>query len=217
MATQGSSHYQKEYFDWQGPIGEFGGWANRPKFHGEIQPGDTVLDFGCGGGSLLQGLTCGKRLGVEVNPVAVEEAMERGVEVFFSAEEIPGDSVDVVISNHALEHTQHPLDELYALYYTLKPGGKIVVVVPCETISCCYKPQDMSHHLYSWSPMCLGNLLTEAGFVLQESKPYYRKWPPGYRQIARWGGRRGFELACWMYAHLDRTMFQTRAVAIKPE
>jgi len=217
MAATENPHYQKEYFDWQGPIGEFGGWANRPKFSGEIQPGDTVLDFGCGGGALLEGLICEKKLGVEVNPAAIEEARGRGIEVFPSVEEIPGGTVDVVISNHALEHTQRPLDEVVALFHTLKPGGKLVIVVPCESIIRSYRAEDMNHHLYSWSPMCLGNLLTEAGFRLEESKPYYRTWPPGYRQIARWGGRGGFEMACWMYAHLNRSVFQTRAVGRKPE
>jgi len=27
-----SSHYDDQYFDWQAPIGEFGGWANQTKF-----------------------------------------------------------------------------------------------------------------------------------------------------------------------------------------
>jgi hypothetical protein len=63
--------------------------------------------------------------------------------------------------------------------------------------------------------MCIGNLLTQAGFGIQESKPYNHKWPPNYLFIARFG-RRIFELACRIYGRIDRKWVQVRAVAIKP-
>jgi len=50
---------------------------------------------------------------------------------------------DVIISNHALEHTLHPLQELEALLPKLKPGGKVVFVVPCESIARKHKPDDI--------------------------------------------------------------------------
>ena len=55
-----STHYDQQagedYFDFQASIGEFGGWANVTKFSDYVAPGDTVLDFGCGGGYLLKNL-----------------------------------------------------------------------------------------------------------------------------------------------------------------
>ncbi|WP_273566223.1 methyltransferase domain-containing protein [Maribacter halichondriae] len=122
---------------------------------------------------------------------------------------------DLVISNNALEHTTHPLEELKELYRVLKPGGKIVFVVPCESISYSYKPNDINYHLYSWGPMCAGNLFNEAGFNVIESKAFKHKWPPKHRTIAKLFGRGIFNVACKIYARLETTWFQVRVVAEK--
>ena len=210
-----SAHYDEQYFTWQAPLGEFGGWANQGKFCEFISANSRVLDFGCGGGFLLKNMKCSKRVGVEVNPVAAETARKNGIEVYGTAEAVPDDYVDVIISNNALEHTHYPLRELKALYKKLKGGGKVVFVVPCESISYSYRPKDVNQHLYSWSPMCIGNLFTEAGFAVIEAVPYIHKWPRGYRLIAKLGGRRLFEMACRIYGRIERTWFQVRVVAEK--
>jgi SAM-dependent methyltransferase len=214
MTYQSSSHYDQSYFDWQRTIGEFGGWANRTKFSDHIDPSHTVLDFGCGAGFLLKGLQCARRIGVEINPAAAAVARDHGVETYATADDVPDEVADVIISNHALEHVFRPLDELKSLYRKLKPGGTIVIVVPCESASSKYVPNDINHHLYSWSPMCLGNLFSEAGFSLLESKAYRHTWPPGYRQIARLG-RPAFDAACRVYGFLRRDRSQSRAVGRK--
>jgi SAM-dependent methyltransferase len=215
-AATASKHYDQGYFDWQATVGEFGGWANLSKFERYVRETDTVLDFGCGGGFLLKQLKCRRKLGIEPAEAAATAARAQGIEVFARAAELPDNSVDLVISNNALEHTFGPLDELKALFPKLRPGGKIVFVVPCESIRWAYAPKDINYHLYSWSPMCAGNLFTEAGFQVIESKAYIHKWPPLHRQIARWGGRWAFELACRIYGRLARTWFQVRVVAEKP-
>jgi len=215
MSDLVSTHCDKNYFDWQASIGEFGGWANQSKFVGYISNDSKVLDFGCGGGFLLKKIRCSKKVGVEVNPSAAETARKNGIEVISSVADVPDNYVDVIISNHALEHTLQPLEELKALYQKLEPGGRIIFVVPCESISRSYKPNDLSHHLYSWSPMCIGNLFTEAGFSIIESKPYIHKWPPKYRFIARVGGRRLFDIACRVYGRIARSWFQVRVIAEK--
>jgi SAM-dependent methyltransferase len=212
---ESSAHYGSQYFNWQRPIGEFGGWANLTKFSPFVSINDEVLDFGCGGGYLLKNLPCKKRIGVEVNPTARATASGNGVEVFETTAVVPANYADAVISNNALEHTLHPLAELRELYRILRRGGRIVFVVPCEAITYAYQPNDVNHHLYSWSPMCIGNLFTEAGFRLIESKPYIHKWPPNYLAIARLG-RRWFDLACRLYARWETTWFQVRAVGEKP-
>ena len=209
-----AAHYDKAYFDWQRGLGEFGGWANQTKFRGYIKPTDTVLDFGCGGGYLLENLDCARKIGVEVNSSSLNEARQR-CEAFQNIDDVPSASVDVVISNNALEHTLHPLKEVESLLRVLKPGGRIVMAVPCEWESYSWQANDINFHLYSWSPMGIGNLLTQAGFVVEESKPYLLKWPRGYLRIARLG-RFWFELACKIYGRIDRKWVQIRAIARKP-
>ena len=196
-------------------MGEFGGWANQTKFLEYISDNSRVLDFGCGGGFLLRNLKCSKKVGVEVNPSAIDTARANGVEVFSRVDDVPDEYVDVIISNSALEHTLQPLQELKSLYKKLAPGGKIVFIVPCESISYAYQPNDINHHLYSWSPMCLGNLFTEAGFSVHQCKPYIHKWPPLYRYIAKLGGRLIFDIACRIYGRLERSLFLVRVVASK--
>lgn len=215
MSNTVSRHYADKYFNWQSSIGEFGGWANQSKFTEYISDNDRVLDFGCGGGYLLKNIKCAKKVGVEVNPAAIETARKNGVEIFSSVEEVPDGYVNIIISNNALEHTLYPLAELMLLYKKLVGGGKIIFVVPCESIFYKYRVNDVNHHLFSWSPMCIGNLFTEAGFSVIESKPYIHKWPPRYHLIAKIGGRNLFEIACRIYGRIERSWFQVRVIATK--
>lgn len=215
MVERASRHYDEKYFAWQAPLGEFGGWADLTKFNAYISETDEVLDFGCGGGYLLKQIHCRKKVGIEVNPEAVKTARGNGIEVYSTTHDVPDEYVDVIISNNALEHTLQPLQELKDLHLKLRKGGKIVFVVPCESISFSYMPNDTNQHLYSWSPMCLGNLFTKAGFSTIESKAYIHKWPPKYQLIARVGGRKLFEIACRIYGRIERSWFQVRIVARK--
>ena len=65
--------------------------------------------------------------------------------------------------------------------------------------------------------MCIGNMFTEAGFTLIESKAYIHKWPPRAKLMRRLGGRWLFELSCRIYARFSRTWFQVRAVGRRDE
>lgn len=211
-----SVHYDLRYFDYQKGIGEFGAWANASKFIDYVSGDQTVLDLGCGGGWLLAGLPAAKRIGVEIGETAATEARKRLDAVYTDAADIPPVSVDTVISNHALEHMHDPLGELCKVFRAVKPGGRIVIVVPAETISYAYAPGDINNHLFTWSPMCLGNLLSAAGFAVDRSEPYIHKWPPhNYLFWARFG-RRTFDAVCRLYNLWDRRSYQVRAVGVKP-
>lgn len=210
-----SKHYDDKYFSWQKDMGEFGGWANKPKFEKYITLDSDVLDFGCGGGFLLKNLKCRRKIGVEVNPAAQKIARENQIEVYAKTEEIPDECVDIIISNNVLEHALQPLYELKLLYRKLKKGGKIIFIVPCESIKYSFKSKDINHHLYSWSPMCIANLFQEAGFNVIESKPYIHKWPPYYRAIVKIGGRLLFEISCRIYARIEKSWFQVIVIGDK--
>jgi len=211
-----AAHYGKEYFTWQAPMGEFGGWANAPIFSEYISNDDIVLDFGCGGGYLLNNLTCRHRIGVDINPEALKVAAGKGIDTYQDVRSVPSESIDVIITNHALEHTLNPFREISELFRALKPHGRIVCVVPCETIHTAYRPDDPNHHLFSWGPLTLGNLFTEAGFTVLESKPHFHQWPPFYRWFVRLGGRTFFDFASRVYSRIDRRNYQIRLVGEKP-
>ncbi|GAA4459079.1 hypothetical protein GCM10023189_32270 [Nibrella saemangeumensis] len=207
--------YNEDYFRYQRKIGEFGGWANKDKFQKYITSTDKVIDFGCGGGYLLKQLNCGAKIGIEVNESARQVAKLNGIKIIGSYEDVPDEWADIIISNHVLEHTSRPLDELIALRQKLKPGGKIIFVVPSEGVYHKYKAKDLNHHLYTWSPMCLGNLFESAGYNVLESKSLFHRWPPKYRLIAKFG-KPVFNTFCKIYGYLTASsLAQSRVVAIK--
>mgnify|MGYP006167272167 CR=1 FL=1 len=101
-------YYNDKYFNnYQKQIGLFGGKANLFKFEKYISDDNTVLDFGCGGGFLLNNLNCKKKIGVEINPIARNFCnSEFGIKRFEKLDQVTDKSIDVIISNHALEHCE---------------------------------------------------------------------------------------------------------------
>jgi SAM-dependent methyltransferase len=212
-----SEHYDEKYFEWQRSIGLFGGWANSHKFLATVKPNDTVIDFGCGGGYLLANLKCGWRIGIEPNDSAGKEAKRNGVLRFASPAaalaELGEHVADVIISNHALEHTLNPLEEIKSLKRLLKPGGAIHFFVPCDSVDYLYDHRDINYHLFSWSPQNLGNLFHEAGYKIVYAKSYKHKWPPLYRYFAKLGWPI-FNLLCKVYGRINRNWVQVEVRAI---
>ncbi len=178
-----SEHYDAAYWEYQSRIGKIGGQLNKFKFEKHILPESYVLDFGCGGGYLLNGLECARKIGYEINPNARRNAESLGIDTVSSFEELEDDSFDVVISNHALEHVPTPFETLKQLYRVLAPGGLIVLVLPCEQSTDTefnFNPNDINQHLYSWCPQTLGNLVKLAGFKIELCTTLRHKWTPDY-------------------------------------
>jgi SAM-dependent methyltransferase len=214
-------HYRGElgerYYAWQHKGAELGAELERPKFSPHVGPRDTVVDFGCGGGYVLAGLDVGERLGIEVNDVARAAANARGVRAVASAGDLAEGCADVVISNHALEHTLAPLDELRALCRLLKPRGRLVLWLPLDDWRRQRRPDpaDENHHLYTWTPLLLANLLAEAGFEVREVEVVTSAWPQQHELLYRVLPRRGFDAACRAWGLLARRR-QVRALAVRP-
>jgi SAM-dependent methyltransferase len=212
-------HYNQKYFDYQKEIGIFGGFANQIKFENLIKENKKVLDFGCGGGYLLSTFKNIERYGVEINPIAKDEAIKNNIIVFDSSQKLPSEYFDLIISNNSLEHTHNPLLELKELYRSLKKGGMICLVVPLDSINYKYKENDIDFHLYSWSPMNLGNLLITANFKVISSEPFIHKWIPFWRRFKKLlNGKTSwyiFHILCKIYGRIDRKWWQVKAIGVK--
>lgn len=219
-SAKASTYYDADYFAWQQKSGRLGGWANVDKYRDTVRPTDRVLDFGCGGGFLLANLDCAERFGIEPNPAGREMAKSNGVTVFASPADalaILGEgTLDVIISDNALEHALEPYRELQALMHLLKVGGRIHFVVPCEGIGWKFKPDDINQHVFSWSPQSLGNLVKAAGYEVEFSRAYIHKWPPRIAYQMQRLGRPTFNFASRIWGHLDRRWFQVEVRASKP-
>jgi arsenite methyltransferase len=118
----------------------FAGVGN-PQRIGPIEPGETVLDIGCGAGMDLllaarRAGPSGKAIGVDMTPAMLELAkrgalktglwqnteVRRGI-----AEELPvaSESVDVVISNGVLNLSPDKDRAFGEIYRVLRPGGRL--------------------------------------------------------------------------------------------
>ncbi len=208
-----STHYDNKYFTWQRSIGMLAGHANRFMFEPYIHPEASVLDFGCGGGYLLAQIDCGRRTGVEINPAAQAVAREQGLEVHENVRSIVGELFDVVISNHALEHAIDPLQEVLALRAVLRPGGRMVLVTPFERNSS-WRSDDINQHLFTWSPMNLGNLVARAGLRIESAEVIHHRFPPRSQALYRLFGPKAFHYLCLFWGRFYTSVTQVRVVAV---
>ena len=209
-------HYNYNYFEnYQKKMGLFGGKANLFLFEKYISENDKVLDFGCGGGFLLSNLKCKQKFGVEINEISRANCIEKGIECYENIDFIEDSSIDVIISSHCLEHTTSPYDCLEKFYKKLKNNGTIVVVVPTDSYRVKFKKDDINYHLYSFSPMNLGNLLDSVGFDELKVKPVFHKWPPYYYYIQKYFGWNFFHCISYIYGVLSLSNIQIRAIAKK--
>jgi SAM-dependent methyltransferase len=201
-----SSHYLNiqgaEYFAYQNSGQLQQGQIEARKFSRLVQATDTVLDFGCGSGSMLAALACARRIGVEVNPAAQASCRELGIEVHDTLIALPDGVVDVVVSNHALEHVLSPLDTLQQLKRVLRENGMFALYVPIDDWRTEQRvdEHDINHHLYTWTPLLLGNLLFEAGFKVRSVNVVNHAWPPNWQRLDRMLPVKLFDAICWTYS-----------------
>jgi SAM-dependent methyltransferase len=201
-----STHYTgeagAEYFAWQDSAGEINGRINARKFENFLSDTNVLLDFGCGGGHLIRALNAKYKIGVEINPIARASATNYCDQVFESIDLVESATVDVVISNHALEHVPYPIKALAELHRVLKINGTLIVCVPIDDwrTQRVFTKTDINHHLNTWSPQLFGNSLSEAGFNPNpdDIRVYTHAWFPNYLRI--WKRRRIFDFLCWLYS-----------------
>jgi SAM-dependent methyltransferase len=177
------SHYNDNYFNWQKSIGCIGGFLNKFKFESDVSKTDILMDFGCGGGYLLDNFENENKFGFEINTAAIDECNKKNIKVFNNFHDIKNESIDTIISNHAMEHVPLPLESLKQLHSKLKIGGKMIIVIPCEQPTeqlFYYSPNDINQHLHTWCPMTFGNLVTLAGFKVIECNVFQHQWTPNY-------------------------------------
>jgi SAM-dependent methyltransferase len=192
MKTSISSHYLhdkgKEYarklhagYLWKGQR------INLERLLPYLSPADTVLDFGCGTGPIMRLLKehVARIDGLEVNPAAAAMARESGFRVFASLDQIPRDcTYDAIVTNHVLEHVRDVCTTLEVLRSSLRPGGRLVAVLPIDDFrtrrSKKWDRNDVDRHLATWTPRLFANVLFEAGFEVSECRVITTAWHPRF-------------------------------------
>lgn len=106
------------------------------------QDGQTVLDLGCGAGNLLERLHAGKVFGVDLSENLLSLARKRlqgrsGFEVLFGDAEhlsFADNTFDGIVCTEVIEHVLHPDVVLAEIYRVAKPGARIVLTFPNESL-----------------------------------------------------------------------------------
>jgi arsenite methyltransferase len=150
-----------------------------------IQPGETVLDLGSGGG-----LDCflaarkvgkaGKVIGVDMTPEMLDRAHSSAERMGYAnvefrqgyLEDMPvdSDSVDVVISNCVINLSPDKPQVFREIYRVLKPGGRVAV---SDIVTFGELPESLKNDMIAWGACVAGALdvaeytqgLSAAGFT----------------------------------------------------
>jgi len=158
-----------------------------------LQPGQTIVDLGSGGG-----IDCflaarkvgpeGRVIGVDMTPAMLEKARTNREKlaahnVEFRLGEIenlpvPDNTADVVISNCVINLSTDKGQVLREAYRVLKPGGRLAV---SDIVTDCILPDAVLSSLAAWAGCVAGalnkdtyiSLLEETGFVDVELTPEY--------------------------------------------
>lgn len=167
----GTAQYHKTVFSDDEFVRHVIAFNRARKLQPFINDADEVLEYGVGICLNLRYLKCRCRVGYDVSAYGKEACDEVGVEFYNDIGGLKGKVFSKVICHHVLEHVPDPLASLKQINCLLAPGGGLVLCVPYERgrdyIN--YQPDDIHRHLYSWNPRSIGNLLTEAGFTVNDA------------------------------------------------
>ncbi len=179
--------------------------CGNPQAIASLQPGETVLDLGSGGGfdCFLAARAVGEKghvIGVDMTPEMVGKARENAAKAGMTnvefrlgeIESLPAadGSVDVIISNCVINLSPEKPRVFEEAFRVLRPGGRLAVT---DVVATAPLPQDVKEDLALHAACVAGaaqidelkSALEQAGFAsvriqpLDGSSEIVRKWAPG--------------------------------------
>lgn len=158
----------------------------------ELQPGDAILDIGCGPGTISADLAVlvptGHVTAVDYAPAIVEqaatEAQSRGIAnmAFATADahalQYDDDTFDVVHAHQVLQHVGDPVQALSEMRRVAKPGGVVAV-------------RDSDYRAFTWFPESAG--MSKWLDLYEEVARANGGEPDAGRRLKAWALRAGFE------------------------
>ena len=141
------------------------------KYFKNVPTDINILDFGCGLGYNTYYFP--NSTGFDISEFSIDFCKQKGKKTIKSLDEAKNESFDVIFSSHTLEHVESPFETLKLLYKKLRPGGKLILVLPVEKFGKSDFKPDSNQHLFLWNFRTINNLLIRSGFQILENS--YRR------------------------------------------
>ncbi len=138
----------------------------------------TLLDVGCGRGDFLnafqlEGLRASGVDSPRENVFVPVDLYSGGVDLEVDKLPVPDSSIDVIFTKSVLEHIHRPTNILNECYRALKPGGRIIAMVP-DWKTCMYIYYDDFTHVQPYTVDALRDALKMFRFQSVESEVFYQ-------------------------------------------
>jgi SAM-dependent methyltransferase len=176
----------------------------------DVQPGERVLDCGCGYGwflKVLEQMSAGRLVGVDVDLGRLEKARRelgrRGAAVL-AADAVrlpfPDDTFDKVVLSEVLEHLPDDRAALREVRRVLKPGGVVAITVPHRDYPMLWDPVNWLRERLGAAPIRHGLL---GGIWTEHLRLYRREEIAGLVRESRLAVEdvRGFVRYCFPFSH----------------
>ena len=122
---------------------------------------DSILDIGCGTGSILEKYPSKKCVGVEQNPIAIQYAKEKGLTIQPSLEKVHG-TFDVVLMMDVLEHVKEDHAFLKKALEHVNENGILVITVPAFQWMWSTH-DDLVHHVRRYNKKMVKEMIAASG------------------------------------------------------
>jgi arsenite methyltransferase len=181
--------------------------CGNPRAIAALQPGETVLDLGSGGGfdcflAAKQVGATGRVIGVDMTPQMVSKARENARKLAVSTVEfrlgeierlpVADASVDVILSNCVINLSPSKADVFREAFRVLRPGGRLAISdvvalgpIPAQLQTVAAALAGCVSGAIEVGPLTA--MLIEAGFeqvrveLRRESEAFIKEWIPGAR------------------------------------
>jgi SAM-dependent methyltransferase len=140
-----------------------------------VQPGEKVLDVGCGEGGLSRHLQRATYVGLDPNFFSATERSDVRNETAAEHAASHAEEYDVVCAFHVIEHVADPLGFGRDLTRCLRPGGRLYIAVPAWGSPITDIPNFVfnapPHHLSWWNEAALRALANRLNLAIDAVEP----------------------------------------------